>query len=214
MTRILHTLVVAGVVAGAAACAASPPPDTLAADLVLRGGKVFTADAAGTIHEALAVREGRIVAAGSDRAVERFIGPETRVIDLDGKLVTPGFNDAHIHFAPGGSRRSSGGSRRRLPRPSRANGSWGAGGTTLASRRTNSAPEAGRRRRSSTAPRRTTPSTCGASTATPGGQTPARSKSRASPCGRRTRRAVRSSVTIAVSRRGSSRRAPRGWSSG
>lgn len=102
MTRILHTLVVAGVVAGAAACAASPPPDTLAADLVLRGGKVFTADAAGTIHEALAVREGRIVAAGSDRTVERFIGPETRVIDLDGKLVTPGFNDAHIHFAPGG----------------------------------------------------------------------------------------------------------------
>ncbi|HEV3470190.1 MAG TPA: amidohydrolase [Pyrinomonadaceae bacterium] len=72
-----------------------------AADLLLVNGKVFTADAAGTLAEAVAVSGGRIVAVGSTGEVRaRFRG--ARTIDLRGRLVTPGFNDAHIHFLGGG----------------------------------------------------------------------------------------------------------------
>lgn len=96
----------------AAACArplpspGSPPPAsaraTEAADLVLRGGRVFVADEAGTVAAAVAVRDGRIVAVGSDAEVSALAGPGTEVVELEGRLVTPGFNDAHIHFGAGG----------------------------------------------------------------------------------------------------------------
>ena len=69
--------------------------------LVLFNGKVFTADERGTIAEAIAVDGERIVAVGSTREItSRYLG--TRELDLKGKLVTPGFNDAHLHFAGGG----------------------------------------------------------------------------------------------------------------
>jgi predicted amidohydrolase YtcJ len=69
--------------------------------LVLTNGKVFTADARGTLSEALAVDGERIVAVGTSREIAaRFEG--ARAVDLKGKLVTPGFNDAHIHFLGGG----------------------------------------------------------------------------------------------------------------
>lgn len=70
--------------------------------MVLRGGKIFLADEAGTIAEALAIRGGRVVAAGTGAEVEPLIGPETEIVELEGRLVTPGFNDAHLHFASGG----------------------------------------------------------------------------------------------------------------
>ncbi|HEX8692406.1 MAG TPA: amidohydrolase [Longimicrobium sp.] len=73
------------------------------ADMVLLGGKVFVADRAGTVTRALAVREGRVVAVGTDAQIGRLVGPRTQVVRLAGKLVTPGFNDAHIHFASGGA---------------------------------------------------------------------------------------------------------------
>jgi len=72
-------------------------PTDAAADLVLRGGRVFTADAARTWAEALAVRGGRIVAVGGDRDVRPMIGAGTRVIELRGRTVTPGFGDSHVH---------------------------------------------------------------------------------------------------------------------
>lgn len=69
--------------------------------LLLTGGKVFTADARGRIEEAIAVDGNRIVAVGSTAEIEAaYTG--ARTIDLKGKLVTPGFNDAHIHFLQGG----------------------------------------------------------------------------------------------------------------
>ena len=68
-----------------------------AADLVLTGGRIFTADPARTWAEALAVRAGRIVAVGGDRDVRPLTGPRTRVIELRGRTVTPGFGDAHVH---------------------------------------------------------------------------------------------------------------------
>jgi predicted amidohydrolase YtcJ len=67
------------------------------ADLVLRGGRIATMDAERTLASAVAVRDGRIVAVGGDDAVRDWIGPRTRVVELRGQSVTPGFGDAHVH---------------------------------------------------------------------------------------------------------------------
>jgi predicted amidohydrolase YtcJ len=72
------------------------------ADLLLTNGKIFIADARGTIAEAVAIRGNRIVAVGTSGELQRRFPRPTRTIDLQGKLVTPGFNDAHLHFLGGG----------------------------------------------------------------------------------------------------------------
>jgi len=69
---------------------------------MIRHAKIWTVDAAHPTAQAAAVLRGRIVAVGSDADVEAWRGPETQVIDADGKLVLPGFNDAHCHFVSGG----------------------------------------------------------------------------------------------------------------
>ncbi|MBA2502676.1 MAG: amidohydrolase [Pyrinomonadaceae bacterium] len=71
------------------------------ASLLLVNGKIFTADPEGTIAQAVAIDNNRIVAVGTNAEVTRNYRA-TRTIDLKGRLVTPGFNDAHIHFASGG----------------------------------------------------------------------------------------------------------------
>ncbi len=68
------------------------------ADLVLRNGVVWTVDDNNPRGEAIASLNDKIVYVGSDAGVEKFIGPGTRVVDLAGKLVMPGFNDNHVHF--------------------------------------------------------------------------------------------------------------------
>ena len=68
------------------------------ADLVLHGGHVVTVDSARPEAEAVAVLGDRIMMVGSDGEVEAHIGPDTRVIDLDGRLVVPGFIEGHGHF--------------------------------------------------------------------------------------------------------------------
>jgi predicted amidohydrolase YtcJ len=68
----------------------------------MTGGRIATMDAARSFASALAVRDGRIVAVGPDRAVSGYLGPGTRVIDLRGRTVTPGFQDAHAHPVHGG----------------------------------------------------------------------------------------------------------------
>lgn len=72
------------------------------ADLVLVGGRVATMDPARSWASAVAVRDGRIVAVGSDQAVRPLTGPGSRVIELRGRTVTPGFGDAHVHPLHGG----------------------------------------------------------------------------------------------------------------
>ncbi len=72
------------------------------ADLVLTGGRVFTANDAAPWADAVAAAGGRVVAVGTDREVARFIGPRTKVLNVRGKLVIPGLIDAHTHFASGG----------------------------------------------------------------------------------------------------------------
>ncbi|MFJ3905498.1 amidohydrolase [Streptomyces sp. NPDC090025] len=71
------------------------------ADLVFTGGPVFTGDPARTRATSLAVVGERIVAVGHDE-VRGLIGPGTEVVDLAGKLLIPGFQDAHIHAVYGG----------------------------------------------------------------------------------------------------------------
>lgn len=68
------------------------------ADLILHNGKVFTADPAKPSAEAVAIRGERIIAVGTSPEIENLAGAKTRRIDLQGRVVTPGFNDAHIHF--------------------------------------------------------------------------------------------------------------------
>ena len=76
----------------------SPPPPELAADMVLLGGKVITVDPADTIAQAVAIKDGLIQAVGSDEAIRALIGEKTKVVNLDGKAVTPGLIDAHNHL--------------------------------------------------------------------------------------------------------------------
>jgi hypothetical protein len=71
------------------------------ADLVFVNGPVFTSDAARSVAGAVAVADGRIVAVGAESEVSGHIGPRTEVVDLAGRLLTPGFQDAHVH--PGSS---------------------------------------------------------------------------------------------------------------
>lgn len=92
----MHRLLTAAVLLFAAGCAAAPQNEP--ADLVLRGGRVVTVDAALPEAEAVAVRGHVIVAVGSDAEIGRFIGRNTRVIDLAGRLVIPGFIEGHGHF--------------------------------------------------------------------------------------------------------------------
>ena len=67
------------------------------ADLVLTNGHVYAVDAAHSHHEAVAVAGGRIIAVGSAAEVAAARGPRTEVLDLGGRLVLPGFIDAHMH---------------------------------------------------------------------------------------------------------------------
>lgn len=82
---------------GAAAGTASPP-----ADLILLNGHILTEDAADRVVEALAVRDGKILAVGSNAEIRAHAGHDTRQVDLRGHTVTPGLIDTHAHIADGG----------------------------------------------------------------------------------------------------------------
>jgi predicted amidohydrolase YtcJ len=72
------------------------------ASLVLLNGKIWTVNDRQPRAEAVACVGSRIVAVGSNDEIRKWIGAGTAVIDLGGKLVLPGFNDAHVHFFSGG----------------------------------------------------------------------------------------------------------------
>jgi predicted amidohydrolase YtcJ len=72
------------------------------ADLAFVNGAIWTVDAARTRAQAVAVRGGRIVAVGTDDEVRELLGAHTEVVDLAGRMLLPGFQDAHCHPPPGG----------------------------------------------------------------------------------------------------------------
>jgi predicted amidohydrolase YtcJ len=67
------------------------------ADLALTGGKIYTVDGERSWAEAVAIKDGRIVFVGSDEDAQAHIGKDTKLVELEGRLVVPGFQDAHIH---------------------------------------------------------------------------------------------------------------------
>jgi len=92
------TALIAVLVAGAASCGPAVEP----ADLVFLGGRIETMDTLLPRAEAVAVRDGRIVLVGDGSAVEALTGPGTEVVQLDGRLLLPGFHDTHVHPVSGG----------------------------------------------------------------------------------------------------------------
>jgi predicted amidohydrolase YtcJ len=67
------------------------------ADLIVHGGRIFTADRDNSIEEALAVKDGRLLEVGATGDVLALRGPRTKVVDLNGKFVMPGLIDSHVH---------------------------------------------------------------------------------------------------------------------
>ena len=83
----------------------SPPPTPaaggaaeVAADTVLVNGRIITVDEQDSIAQAVAIRDGRVQAVGSQDEIWALSGPETQVLDLGGRAVTPGLIDAHNHL--------------------------------------------------------------------------------------------------------------------
>lgn len=88
---LLAALAVVGI-SGSASSAQSP------ADLVLRGGRVATVDSDFSFEQAIAVRDHQILATGSNQEIAAYIGAETEVIELRGRLAIPGFIEGHGHY--------------------------------------------------------------------------------------------------------------------
>jgi predicted amidohydrolase YtcJ len=92
--RLIALLVSATATIGACASSSAPTP----ADLVIRGGRIVTADEANPDAQALAARDGKIVFVGTTADAAAYVGPTTRVIDLNGQFAMPGFIEGHGHF--------------------------------------------------------------------------------------------------------------------
>src|SRR6266704_5325075 len=84
---------------------ADKPP--LAADLIIFNARVRTMDQSQPAAEAVAIYGNRFVAVGSTKEIRKLASGNTKIIDAKGRLVLPGFNDAHVHFMSGGFQLSS-----------------------------------------------------------------------------------------------------------
>src|ERR1051326_2025639 len=71
------------------------------ADTVLTHARIYTVDAKHPWAEALAIRDGKILAVGSDKEISSYQGPATKIINAHRRLVLPGFTDCHVHFLDG-----------------------------------------------------------------------------------------------------------------
>src|SRR3989441_2012927 len=98
--RATASAVALGLAAFTLGAAGAPPGRE--ADVVLRGGAVYTLDAVRSWAEAVAIRKDTILYVGPDQGVAPYVGPHTRVVNLDGRMVLPAFQDSHIHPISGG----------------------------------------------------------------------------------------------------------------
>jgi predicted amidohydrolase YtcJ len=78
-------------------------PAQISADAILVHGNVWTENPQQPEAEAVAILGNRVAAVGSSADILKLAGPDTKVIELSGKRVVPGFNDAHVHFVDGGT---------------------------------------------------------------------------------------------------------------
>jgi len=92
--RLVRSFVTGALAAWAAGAVAAETADAIFVD-----GRVLTLDAKGAEVQAIAVRDGRILATGSTRKIRNLAGPQTEVVDLQGRTVLPGFVDGHAHTA-------------------------------------------------------------------------------------------------------------------
>lgn len=88
---------------GLLSCVSALAQSRPAATLIVSNAKIWTADKQHAQAEAVAVIGERIVAVGASSEIDLWRGPQTKVIDAGGKLLLPGFNDAHVHFVSGGA---------------------------------------------------------------------------------------------------------------
>jgi len=75
---------------------AEPPADT-----IVINGRIYTVNSRQPWAEALAIKDGKLVAVGDQKQINSYRGPSTKTIDAQGNLVLPGFTDCHIHFMSG-----------------------------------------------------------------------------------------------------------------
>lgn len=103
MHKLLLSMAIAAGLA-IAGCSPESVSDNTAsqADLVFRNGAIYTVDINRSWAKAIALKNERILFVGADEDAEAFIGPSTRVVDLQGKMVLPGLQDSHIHPISGG----------------------------------------------------------------------------------------------------------------
>jgi len=99
-SSLLCPLLCPVLVAFAACCSSASATE---AGLILVNAKVFTENPAQPAAEAVALDGPTILAVGDNAAIRKLAGPHTRIIDLGGRLLLPGFNDAHVHFLIGGA---------------------------------------------------------------------------------------------------------------
>ncbi len=95
VSRSIKTCVAVFVLALSSLAAEAQQP---APDLVLLNGKIFTSIAAQPYVQAIAIRGDRITATGDSAKIKSLVGPHTKQIDLGGRTVIPGINDAHNHL--------------------------------------------------------------------------------------------------------------------
>jgi predicted amidohydrolase YtcJ len=82
--------------------ACSEVPQQGPADLVMLNGGIYTVDASHSWADAMAIHDGLIVAVGSNEKIQSYVGDDTEVIDLDGRMAMPGIHDSHVHPLEGG----------------------------------------------------------------------------------------------------------------
>lgn len=102
MRRTLSMLLLLALIFSNSILAFSQKLPAKTADMVFLNAAAYTMNASRAWAEAVAIKQGRIVYVGADNGARIFIGPRTRVVDLRGKMLLPGFHDSHVHIVMGG----------------------------------------------------------------------------------------------------------------
>jgi predicted amidohydrolase YtcJ len=101
-SHYIRTIVGSLVCVALAGCGKSDMPSgswSPYADVIFTGGEVVTVNKDFAVAQGLAIKDGKIIVIGSDKDVQAYRGPDTKVVDITGKTIIPGMQDSHMHFA-------------------------------------------------------------------------------------------------------------------